>query len=211
MVRGRWAGAVRRLCEAGDIDGASASPNACSHADPRDAFALHVLGLVRFSQGDAAAGDRVAATLARSAPGRRRPVGPRRDAAHARTLRGGRGGIPRALRIDPSSGARRWAISATSCSTSIAPVKRKRRSTEALQRAPDQPWLLRSLALSLTGTRRVGPRRGHRCGRRWPSIRRMLKRTRRWAHCSDRAADPIEAEAHHRAALPRLQRASSRR
>ena len=97
----------------------------------------------------------------------------------------------------------RWAISATSCSTQHRAAEAEGTLTEALRLAPNRPWLLRSLALSLMARGAMD--------RAEAALRQVLA-----ADPDDpdghetlgvllgQTGRPIEAEAHHRAALPRL-------
>ena len=114
---------VRQLYATGDADAAGRLAEHLLADDPHDAAALHVLGMIKFNQGDAAT---AAALLQRSAAATAdadRPVGSRRDAARdwdawrkPKPPTAGRCGLtPR--------WSRRWGIWAMSCWICIAPTK----------------------------------------------------------------------------------------
>ncbi len=139
---------VRQLYAAGDADGACGLAERLLASDPCDAPALHVLGLIKFNQGDAATATALlrrsidvtadAAVLSdlgvmlRSArTPRRKPKQPTAEALQLDpTLVQALGNLGNVL-LDQHRADEAEAVLA-----------------EALRHAPDQPWLLRSLALS---------------------------------------------------------------
>ena len=116
---------VRQLYATGDADGAGRLAERLLASDPHDASALHVLGLIKFNQGDAATATALLQRSVDAAAGCRRPVGSRRDAALDRTPGGSRSSLPPRRCSSTPRWFRRWEISAMSCWISIAPMKRK--------------------------------------------------------------------------------------
>jgi predicted O-linked N-acetylglucosamine transferase (SPINDLY family) len=191
---------VRQLYAAGDGVGAARLAESRLARDPCDAAALHVLGLIRYSQGDArtaiqllqhsadAAGE---ATVLSDLGVLLRAAGRLREAEAA---------YRRALETDPSL------VQALGNMGNVLldqhrPIEAQHVLRQALHHTPDQAWLLRSLALShiaLGETEQAET-----------ALRQALA-----IHADDTDAHdtlgallghsgrPLEAEAHHRAALP---------
>ena len=193
---------LRQLYQAGDLAGASRLGEQAVTRDPRDAGALHILGLAKFGLGEAA----VASALLR------RSLEVRADAAVLSdlgvTLRAqghlvdAEAAYRRALELDPSL-AQALGNLGNVLLDQYRPDEAATALTEAIQRAPDQTWLLRSMALSHMA--RGAPDRAETLLRRaleidpadaavHETLGALLGQTGR----------PIEAETHHRAALPAL-------
>ncbi len=199
----RWcdddAGDVRQRYATGDADNAGRLAVRLLRQNPGDAAALHVLGLLKFSQGDTAA---AVALLQRS-------VDATPDAAvlsdlgvmlrSAGRLAEAEAAYRRALQLDP------LLVQAMGNLGNVLldlhrPDEAGNVLTEALRHAPDQPWLLRSLALSQMA-----------CGapdRAEVALRKALAIDPADAEAHDtlgavlgQSGRPVEAEAHHRAAL----------
>ncbi len=193
---------LRRLFEAGDLNGARGLAERMLARQPEHAFALHVLGLVQFSLGDAVT---AAATLQRSLQGKPDAsvysdlgVVLRTQGRYAEAEAAYR----RALQLDPAL------VPALGNLGNVLldqhkPDEAEIVLTRALQHAPDQPWLLRNLALSLMARGAFDSAE--------TSLRRALAITPDDAEAHEtlgallgQSGRPIEAEAHHRAALPAL-------
>ncbi len=193
---------LRRLYETGDLSGARALAERMVARNPAEAFALHVLGVLRFNAGDPA----TAAELLQ------RSIDAKPDASVLSdlgvTLRGqGRyaeaeAAYRRALELDPSL------VPALGNLGNVLLDQHKTADAEsaltvALTLAPNQPWLLRSLALCLMA-------RGI-ADQAETALRRALAIDPADAEAHEtlgallgQSGRPIEAEAHHRAALPTL-------
>lgn len=193
---------LRCLYEAGDMRAASLLAERMLARKSRDAFALHVLGLVRFSLGDAPA---ATVLLQRSLDVRQDPtvlsdlgvtLRTQRRFAEAEAM------YRRALRIDPTL------VQALGNLGNVLldqhrPAEAEAVLTEALQRTPDRPWLVRSFALSLMACGKVD--------RAEAILRRALTIDPADAEAHEtlgallgQSGRPIEAEGHHRAALTAL-------
>jgi predicted O-linked N-acetylglucosamine transferase (SPINDLY family) len=190
---------VRQIYAAGDADGAARLAEQLLQRDPNNAAALHVLGLIKFNQGDAT----TAAELLR------RSLETATDAAvlsdlgvMLRTL--GRlteaeEAYSRALALDPCLGAALGnpgnVLLDQHRADEAEPVLR-----EALRQAPDQPWLLRSLALCQMSRGAADQAEA--------ALRRAVAIDTEDAEAHDtlgallgQSGRPIEAEAHYRIAL----------
>jgi len=193
------AATLRRLYEAGDLHCAHALAERMLDCNPEDAFALHVLGLLEFSGGDAPS---ASALLQRSIEAEPNAsvlsdlgVTLRAQGRYAEAEAAYR----RAIQLDPSL------VPALGNLGNVLLDQNRQAEAEtilakALERAPDQPWLLRSLALSLMA--RSEPVRAE------TALRRALTTDPSNADAHEtlgallgQNGRPIEAEAHHRAAL----------
>lgn len=192
----------RQLYAAGDFDAALAIAQRRLAADPKDAAALYVLGLISFSRGDVAAAARSLQHSVDAAPDAKvlsdlgvvlRTQGRLADAEAS---------YRRALRLDPSL---------TSALGNLGNVlldqNRPREAqtvlSEAIEHAPDRPELLRSLALSHMAQGAIDSAE--------VALRKALAVAPDNAEVHEtlgallgQSGRPIEAEIHHRAALPRL-------
>ena len=192
---------VRQVYATGDADDACHLAEHLLAEDPSDAAALHVLGIIRFNQGDAAT---AAALLQRS-------VAAAADAAVLSDL----GVMLRAVgRLAEAEATYRQALQLDptmvqalgNLGNVLLDLHRAGDAgevlAEALRRAPDQPWLLRGLALSQMA-----------CGapdRAEVTLRQALAIDPGDADALDtlgavlgQSGRPIQAEGHHRTALPR--------
>jgi predicted O-linked N-acetylglucosamine transferase (SPINDLY family) len=193
---------MRRLVATGDFDGARRLAETALAVDPDDVSALHALGLVRFGQGDAAAG---IALLQRSIA-IRQEVDVLSDLGVMLRTQGrpaeAEAAYREALRIDPSS------VHALGNLGNILLDQHRAGEAEtalgeALRHGPFQPWLLRSMALSILA--RGGTDRAEALLRQALAIDTADPEAHETlAALLGRSGHPIEAEAHHRAAMPRL-------
>jgi predicted O-linked N-acetylglucosamine transferase (SPINDLY family) len=199
----RWCEAdsrdVRQIYAAGDADGAGRLAEQLLQRDPNNAAALHVLGLIKFNQGD---GGTAAELLHRSLETATdaavlsdlgvmlRTVGRLTEAEAA---------YRRALELDPCLAAALGNLGNVLLDQHRAdeaePVL-----TKALRHAPDQPWLLRSLALSKMSRGAADQAEA--------ALRRAVAIDAADAEAHDtlgallgQSGRPIEAETHHRTAL----------
>ena len=200
--RGNDAVELRRGYESGDLPGATRLAKVMLARDPNDAFALHVLALVAFELGDL----KTATTLLQRSVG----VGP--DASALSDLgvmlrMQGRyveaeASYRQALEIDPSQ------VSALGNLGNVLldqhrPNEAQTALTAALQYAPDRPWLLHSLALSFLALGTTD--------RAETLLRQALAIDATYAEAHEtlgsllgQSGRPIQAEVHHRMALPEL-------
>ncbi len=193
---------MQRLMATGDLDGAKRLADIALAADSADVVALHVLGLVQFNQGDAAAG---IALLQRSVAVRQE-VDVLSDLGVMLRTQGrpaeAEAAYRKALRIDPSSVHALGNLGNVLLDQHRA-GEAEAALDEALNHAPNKPWLLRSLALSMLA--RDATDRAEALLRQALAIDTTDAETHETlAALLGRSGHPIEAEAHHRAALPRL-------
>jgi predicted O-linked N-acetylglucosamine transferase (SPINDLY family) len=193
---------LQRLYETGDLSGAHALAERMLARNSAEAFALHVLGVLRFNAGDTATATEFL----------QRSIDAKPDASVLSdlgvTLRGqGRyaeseAAYRRALELDPSL------VPALGNLGNVLLDQHKTADAEsaltlALTHAPNQPWLLRSLALCLMA-RGVADQAE-------TALRQALVIAPADAEAHEtlgallgQSGRPVEAEAHHRAALPTL-------
>ena len=190
---------LRQLYEAGDLDGACQLAETILEHDPQHAAALHVLGLVQFSRGDATT---AAGSLRRSADAQPDPavlsdlgvvLRSQRQFADAEAA------YRAALRLDPRSVTALGNLANVLLDLGRV-AEAEAAGIEALKLAPDRLWLLHSLALVLIARKKT------------PQAEAMLCRSlaidpgdpdanETIAIVLGQTGRPIEAEAHHRAAL----------
>ena len=199
----RWCEAdsrdVRQIYAAGDADGAGRLAEQLLQRDPNNAAALHVLGLIKFNQGDAA----TAADLLHRSLETATDAGVLSDlGVMLRTvgrLTEAEAAYRRALELDPCLAAALGNLGNVLLDQHRAdeaePVL-----IEALRQAPDQPWLLRSLALSQMSRGAADQAEA--------ALRTAVAIDTADAEVHDtlgallgQSGRPIEAEAHHRTAL----------
>ena len=191
---------VRQVYASGDADAAGRLAERLLASDPHNSPALHVLGLIRFNQGDMVA---ATALLQRSIDDGADPAVRSDLGVMLRSmgrLEEAEAVYRQALRLDPTlvqaqGNLGNVLLDQHRAEEALAVL------TEALCHAPDQPWLLRSFALTQMA-----------CGAfdcAEVALRQALAIDPADAEAHDtlgavlgRTGRPIEAEAHHRAALP---------
>ncbi len=190
---------LRQCYEAGDLDGARQLAETLLQRDPQHAFALHILGLVQFSHGEAAA---AAELLQRSVEARPDPAVLSDLGVVLRTQRklaDAEATYRAALRLDPRS-----AGALGNLANVLLDLGRSGEAevavSDALALAPDRPWLLHSLALILIAQGRsqgaeVILRQALAIDPQDPDANETL------AILLGQTGRPVEAEVHHRAAL----------
>jgi predicted O-linked N-acetylglucosamine transferase (SPINDLY family) len=145
---------LRQRYEAGDLDGARRLAETVLQSDPRHAVALHILGLVQFSRGDAVA---AAELLQRSADAQPDPAVLSDLGVVLRTQRqliGAEAAYRAALHLDPRSATVLGNLANVLLDLSRA-ADAEADVIEALKLAPDRPWLLHILALILIAQNRL--------------------------------------------------------
>ena len=191
---------LHRLYASGDHDAARALAGRLIARDPAQADTLHVLGALAYGAGDLAA----AAALLSRAPERADILS---DLGVMQRAQGNPGAaeqtLRRALALDPT-----LVPALGNLGNALLDLGRAEEAgtmlTQALALAPDRPWLQRSLALALLARQDVAGAEAQ--------LRRALAVAPDDAEAHEtlgallsQSGRPIEAEQHHRAALPRLQ------
>jgi predicted O-linked N-acetylglucosamine transferase (SPINDLY family) len=191
---------VRQLYAAGDAGAACSLAERLLADDPRNSPALHVLGLIKFNQGDSAT---ATALLRRAVEAAADPAVLSDLGVMLRStgrLEEAEAAYRQALALDPTLVQALGNLGNVLLDQHRADAAQVALN-EALRLAPEQPWLLRSLALSQMA-----------CGapdRAEATLRQSLAIDPADAEAHDtlgavlgKTGRPIEAEAHHRAALP---------